>query len=1154
MDANLSFCSINVHGLLDKDKRNRIFQFCKIKQFDVVFVQETHLHSVNLLQQWQRQWGDQSFWSFGSSHSAGVGILLSKNIPNISYFHHDLDGRLIVLNVTIRDVRYRFVNVYCPNGEADRKGFLLGLSRHLVGNVCCVLGGDFNFVEDLNLDKIGGNVSRGDVGLAEMLTLKRDFSLVDTFRRKYPRDKEFSWSRYDNSVSCRLDRFYISSEFVKDILTACINHNVSFSDHKPIELSIVCSPRIRGSSFWKCNVAVLKDSFLREDITNYFRNAKSVSITIDWFEKCKFDCKEIIINHSKRIANRDRKEVYFLEAQIAEYKKIQADIPCAFEEQIVSLQNELNVLLDKRAEGVKIRARVNQISNSLKPSSFCLRAERSNAAKRTISELNIGGQVINGSEQIVNVCRDFYKELLSEHPIDISLNPYFLGNLPKLSDDNVDLCEGPVTKEEVLFALKHMKSRKCPGLDGLPKEFYDEFIHLFINELVSIFNLCVSSGVLPDSQRRGVITLLCKDSAKSADLKFWRPISLLNVDYKLLSKSLTNRLGKVLHDVINIDQTCGIKGRSIRDNVHLLRNIIDYVNTKNIHCALVSLDQSKAFDRVSHAYMFAVLQSFGFGPSFCRWIELLYSNISSQVLVNGFLSDAFHVTRSVRQGCGLSPLLYVLCMEPFAIRVRSDSHIQGLKISDVECRISQYADDSTIIACSPQSISKVFLISELYGFVSGAEINKDKCKGLWLGAWRGCRDTPAGIQWTSDSLKFYGVFLGNGDSSLLNHNVALSKFCKSVDSLKLCNLDMLSKALYLNMFSCSKVWYVLPFFPLDKNYIARYTSYMFKFIWKNSTECVKRAVLFNDFSGGGIRLVSFDLKIKSFIIFHVLQWLFGDPSPKWRRFASYWLNLQLRVFYPDLTRNDINQTFDMSSFYYCAFQCFRDFVEASGGVPDGLVSVKEIYWRLIKYQEVSPVICKYRPDIDFGKVFSFILNKINDPTIRSLNWKIVHDVLPVNSVLFRFSISRDSTCYFCPRIESSEHLFSQCGIGQSIRTFIHRFMSRLCGHNCPIQFDAKLVLYNIVTLKLSRRQKDILLILVNLSKWSIWLARNKVKFEANNFSAEQVLCFFSSNLKLHVRTCRVLMSDEKFKALWIADGNNETFIGIRPDGSLFFEF
>ena len=135
---------------------------------------------------------------------------------------------------------------------------------------------------------------------------------------------------------------------------------------------------------------------------------------------------------------------------------------------------------------------------------------------------------------------------------------------------------------------------------------------------------------LPASQRTSIITLLCKNKDKKFSLKALRPISLLNVDYKIISKSMCKRLKKVLDSIISPDQTCSVAGRSITDNIHLLRNVIDYADSKNLEYAFLSLDQEKAFDRVSHEYMFSVLEAYGFGPSFVSWVRLLYTQVQSR--------------------------------------------------------------------------------------------------------------------------------------------------------------------------------------------------------------------------------------------------------------------------------------------------------------------------------------------------------------------------------------------------------------------------------------------------------------------------------------------------------------------------------------------
>jgi len=228
-----------------------------------------------------------------------------------------------------------------------------------------------------------------------------------------------------------------------------------------------------------------------------------------------------------------------------------------------------------------------------------------------------------------------------------------------------------------------------------------------------------------------------------------------------------------------MDQTCAIPNRSILDNLHLVRNAIDYCLAKKISCAIISYDQAKAFDRVSHEYLFAVLRAFGFGNSFIKWVELLYTDIYSRVLVNGFLSDPFTIERSIRQGCGLSMLLYVLCFEPLAHRIRLDPHIDGLRLpgSRDEARFSGYADDATTFVLNVKSIYKVINLFSKFGMASGALLNRSKSQGLWIGTMPSDAKS-CGLTWVS-SIKICGVYFGP-DSYISNVNNIMNKLQKVV--------------------------------------------------------------------------------------------------------------------------------------------------------------------------------------------------------------------------------------------------------------------------------------------------------------------------------------------------------------------------------------
>ena len=169
---------------------------------------------------------------------------------------------------------------------------------------------------------------------------------------------------------------------------------------------------------------------------------------------------------------------------------------------------------------------------------------------------------------------------------------------------------------------------------------------------------------------KGVITLLKKGGRHvREELDDYRPITLLNTKLKILARVLSNRLQLVISDLIGPEQNYAVKGRSIRDNLHLVRQILEGIKDDTT-AALINLDQSKAFDRVDHRFLAVVLETAEFKPEFRKWINILYHNPQAVVQVNGKCSGASAVERSVQQGCPLSPLLYILALGPLEGLVR----------------------------------------------------------------------------------------------------------------------------------------------------------------------------------------------------------------------------------------------------------------------------------------------------------------------------------------------------------------------------------------------------------------------------------------------------------------------------------------------------
>ena len=216
--------------------------------------------------------------------------------------------------------------------------------------------------------------------------------------------------------------------------------------------------------------------------------------------------------------------------------------------------------------------------------------------------------------------------------------------------------------------------------------------------LLASFNISNQMGTLGITQRQGVLSLIPKKDQDIQFLKNWRPISLLNFDYKLLTKCLTKRIERVIESNIHRDQSGFIKRRYIGENVNKIFNLATYLkNINNKEAYIMAVDFEKAFDFLEFSYIDKVMMYLNFGPMLCHWLNTIYSNTSSCVVNNGWASNFFKTSRGVRQGCPLSPYLFIIAVELLVHNIRQNKEIEGITIDDVEYKITLYADDTTLM-------------------------------------------------------------------------------------------------------------------------------------------------------------------------------------------------------------------------------------------------------------------------------------------------------------------------------------------------------------------------------------------------------------------------------------------------------------------------
>ena len=243
-------------------------------------------------------------------------------------------------------------------------------------------------------------------------------------------------------------------------------------------------------------------------------------------------------------------------------------------------------------------------------------------------------------------------------------------------------------------------------------------------------------GQLSTSQKRGIIKLIPKKSEELYYIKNWRPLTLLNCGYKIATKAIANHLKTHLHKLINNDQTGFLKGRFTGENLRLIDRVVNYTATKTTPALLLFLDFEKAFDTLKWSFIQKAPVSFGFGPSIVQWFKTFH-NTESCIMNNGWASNFFSVHRGVRQGCPLSPYLFILSAEILALAkaIRKNADTKGLLVKDTEIKLSQYADDTTLILDgSEKTLSEAMKILERFEKVSGLRLNSKKTEALWIGS------------------------------------------------------------------------------------------------------------------------------------------------------------------------------------------------------------------------------------------------------------------------------------------------------------------------------------------------------------------------------------------------------------------------------------
>lgn len=1023
----LTFSTLNVRSVKSRVRAQTILSFLSNFKSDVFLLQECALPFLKQYREWEEKWPHISIWS-GSNENKNDGVAILIKNPSILVKGSTVvtDGRALLAHLTFMGKDFNLLNIYGFNNKNDRYDLLEKLQPHMLGRVPLVLGGDFNCILSRSDRRGAGDDFKVDKTSVLLQGLCRDFKLKDCFKTLHPREEGFTWFSGDGSRASRID--YI---FTRDCPpTDARITPVFFSDHAMLSCTLsLTSGATNSSGLWKLNCSLLEDENLvsqyREQFSQWQTLQDFYETRAHWWEMIKGKTQTFFKKAGKNKKNKENRCMVGLQKRLQRYFKLtQQGID--FNEEIKQVKQEMLMLAEIKSKGIIMRSKERDIEEGEKCTRYFFKKIISKG-EGIFKLKKTNGEETNNMEEVKETIEEYYGNLYSEKQIEKDSVNDILKNIEKTISEGAFLTRD-FNLLELNTCVSGFKRGKSPGEDGLPLEFYTTFWDILAPDLLTVFTDFQRLGRLPDSFRVGIVKLIYKKDDKT-DLKNWRPITLLNADCKLFSKLLANRMSVVLGEVIHPDQTCGIPGRKITDSLVLIRDTICYARDRNIRLVVLNLDFEKAFDRVSHQYLFQVLQKMGFPERYIEWVGLLYRDINSKFLVNGQLTKAVDLSCGVRQGCPLSALLYVACIEPLAQVLRRDHWIKGVGIPGSGGLLSKcvlYMDDVNILCTDILSVYRTLDLTDCYGLASGSKLNRGKTQALFYGPWMENEKTGLPLTVKQTDLKILGVKFDREGEGTGNWPDMLGKVRQRLGYWGLRGLTMEGKVLITKAVILPLLLLIGSIFIPPRRVLLELERALFYFLWGSKWERMSRSEMKKTKEKGGKGVPDLHLFLGSrYTAIHIKHASAPSRENKTTAMARFWMGSYLRKF--PFFKNDLKTpvSFNMPHFYSFIEKFLKHF-----NLENEDFNVLTNHRNLISVvQERDPVSAVRGLRNGEPKT---VWRNVNHPALpnrlRDLSWMAAHEILPVRSVMHSRGMSASPTCPRpgCGEPESVRHLFWEC--------------------------------------------------------------------------------------------------------------------------------
>jgi hypothetical protein len=513
----------------------------------------------------------------------------------------------------------------------------------------------------------------------------------------------FTWRR--GRMRERLDRAVCDPRWSAMFpLVGVVNEDFGKSDHRPILINteynagmhaIPQRGPLRFEARWLCEESV------ENIIQTSWERAKQLhagSALSDHTE----DVHKALHRWDKEVLKGPRRRLRELQ------KELNIVMSGELSDEAVAKQKEIQMSIENLLEQEELywvqRGRVNWLKHGDQNTAFFHRSATARRKRNFIKSLKTeSGDVVEDSDQLMSLATGYFQNLFST---DVQ-NPdqgVFDKVIPRVTEDMNQILLAPYTREEVKKALFNIGDLKAPGPDGLHAVFYKRFWHIIGEDLTDEVLIAVNSRTIPEGWNNTTVVLIPKVENPEFVTQF-RPISLCNVIYKVISKLIANRLKRLLPEIISPTQSAFVPGRLITDNLLVAYECYHSIKNKKTGkygtCA-VKLDMHKAYDRVEWCFLEKILVRLGFDTGWVGLIMACVSSVRYQLRLNNVLSDYIYPSRGLRQGDPLSPYLFLLCAEGLSSLLNFEEtagNLIGVKVCRDAPSVSHllFADDSLIL-------------------------------------------------------------------------------------------------------------------------------------------------------------------------------------------------------------------------------------------------------------------------------------------------------------------------------------------------------------------------------------------------------------------------------------------------------------------------